>query len=272
MTLMTRPTTYVLATVALIAGGCSQNMVLGNKTDARPNDGVSDDKPQGSGGASSGGATGTGGSPGTGGRAASGGAGGAVSGTGGAMAASGGRGLGGNGGTTPGTGGRATGGGGAPGSGGQGGGGASDGGAGCNADASIWCASGQLTASGGVSCGDALTQPVCSAGAWTCPTGWMPLSECDCAGHLSTACVCTPSGPSCPDAGADATSDGGMCGFGCFPNPTNQVCGTGKVAWECFGASPNISVLLNGGCTDAGTDAIRYCCAPTFLSQCPPRT
>jgi len=273
MTPMTRPITYFLVTMAVVACGCSRNMVLGNKPDAQDNnqDASRDGMLEGTGGAGSGGSTATGG------RGGGSGGGGGMAGAGGGIPASGGRGTGGGG--SSGTGGRATGGGGSSGTGGRatggssGSGGKTDGGAGCSADAPFWCASGRITSSGGVSCGDALTQPVCSAGGqWTCPMDWIPLSDCDCAGLQPTNCMCTPSGLSCPDGGSDAVADAGVCDFGCYPNPSGTFCGTGKVVWECWGQSPNVSVLVNGGCTDALTDAVRYCCPSTFLSQCPPRT
>lgn len=68
------------------------------------------------------------------------------------------------------------------------------------------CASGQA----GGACGDTVTTRRCADGAWTCPSGTVPVTRCACVGHApASGCTCAPSGWACPsrDAGADATSD-----------------------------------------------------------------
>jgi hypothetical protein len=274
--------TLVLFAVGSLTFACTQNQVLGDKADARVNTDGSSGGSNGSGG--SGGSSATGGrGSGSGGGSATGGNGtggvpGSGGGGGGAGGGSGSGGASGTGGRGPGGGG--AGGGGNAGTGGRGSGGASggtggaatDGGVGCAADASFFCVSGVTASGGGVSCGDALTPATCANGVWGCPGTLMPTSQCDCLGQPPLGCSnCAPSGWLCSDGGTDARTDAGVCDFGCYPTSQTVFCGTGKVTWLCSGPAPDVSVLVNGGCTDAGTDAIRYCCAPTFLSQCPTR-
>jgi hypothetical protein len=70
----------------------------------------------------------------------------------------------------------------------------------------------------GGACGDAVLAPMCVAGSWTCPTGTIPITECACVGRPPGACVCTPSGWSCGDAGSSA--DSGARTFACGPTLT----------------------------------------------------
>jgi hypothetical protein len=69
----------------------------------------------------------------------------------------------------------------------------------------------------GGACGDAVSEPTCVAGAWTCPAGQVPLTACACVGRPpGSGCVCTPSGWSCPDAAVpDVPRDGGVAGTRC---------------------------------------------------------
>lgn len=62
----------------------------------------------------------------------------------------------------------------------------------------------------GGACGDAALPMVCSNGAWRCPAGTIPLSQCRCVGRPPGDCVCTDSGWQCAiDAG---TTTGFACG------------------------------------------------------------
>ena len=62
-------------------------------------------------------------------------------------------------------------------------------------------------------CGDAALSPTCVDGAWACPAGTGPASLCWCSGFgpHDPACVCTPSGWSCPTEPADAGPPTPVC-------------------------------------------------------------
>ncbi|MEI8258669.1 MAG: hypothetical protein WCJ30_23595, partial [Deltaproteobacteria bacterium] len=70
----------------------------------------------------------------------------------------------------------------------------------CGAQPSAGCAFGSAG-----TCGDVEVPPVCDGGAWHCPSGTIPTSQCRCFGRPPGNCTCTASGWQCPtDAGVDA--------------------------------------------------------------------
>jgi hypothetical protein len=70
--------------------------------------------------------------------------------------------------------------------------------------------------------------------------------------------------------GSGASS--GLCGSGCSLESTSSLfCNvTSEVALICFGPFPSSlgDIMQRNGCTNAPTDAVRYCCPPLILSQC----
>lgn len=72
---------------------------------------------------------------------------------------------------------------------------------GCGATPQVQCYAG----SAGL-CGDYFVAQVCARGAWACPSGTVPATECRCYGSRP-GCACGASGWSCPDAGSDAGDD-----------------------------------------------------------------
>ncbi len=74
----------------------------------------------------------------------------------------------------------------------------------CGIQPSDRCAYG----SAGGACGDVEVPQVCDGGAWHCPSGTVPMSQCRCFGRPPTNCTCSTSGWQCPvDAGVDAPID-----------------------------------------------------------------
>jgi hypothetical protein len=70
------------------------------------------------------------------------------------------------------------------------------------------------------------------------------------------------------DAALDATSDA-ACVAGCAPEKHANFCQTGEVQWLCGGpALAGGDRVFSGACRMAPTDAIRYCCPPSFLAMC----
>ncbi len=60
---------------------------------------------------------------------------------------------------------------------------------------------GCATGTAGGACGDALVGPDCVDGAWRCPSGTIPVTQCACLGRPPGACFCASTGWQCPDAG-----------------------------------------------------------------------
>jgi hypothetical protein len=108
--------------------------------------------------------------------------------------------------------------------------------------------------------------------------------DCTC-GEPGLSCpkqVCTPKGPVCLDGGTDqgAPAEGGAgdvrldavtadasCDVGCTPSTTSTFCQSNEVQWMCQGPSWN-DALFRASCRDPATNLPRFCCPPSFLSQC----
>lgn len=114
---------------------------------------------------------------------------------------------------------------------------------GCDAAPTFECATGT---SGGA-CGDALSMPVCVAGAWQCPVGTIDARLCACLGRPpGSGCTCTPSGWVCDSDGgaASCAGDPGAC-FACGPTiacvKNAEYCQ--EVSGGAAGSSPSYSCL-----------------------------
>jgi hypothetical protein len=103
----------------------------------------------------------------------------------------------------------------------------------------------------GGQCGDAVTAPTCTGGAWTCPPGQFPVTECVCVGRPpGPTCTCGAAGWVCPDAGADAAGEGG-----------------GTLGTACAGDGDCASGLLC--CTPCSLPSCRSQCTGTLGGRCP---
>jgi hypothetical protein len=71
---------------------------------------------------------------------------------------------------------------------------------------------------------------------------------------------------STPDASSDASSDA-SCAAGCTSTTTGVFCNAGETQWTCTSGKFN-PTSFNAYCRDAGTNAIRYCCPPSFMPLC----
>ncbi len=120
----------------------------------------------------------------------------------------------------------------------------------------------------------------------TC-SGYPPGCFALCEGGICT-CYCPPTGGASGTGGTTSTatlasggaSTGGssstpygvnVCGTGCNASSTSQsLCILPQVTLLCSGALPsNLTTLMTAnGCTDAGIDAMAFCCPPQMLTQC----
>jgi hypothetical protein len=73
------------------------------------------------------------------------------------------------------------------------------------------------------------------------------------------------------EAGAPTGEAGGPaleCPAGCTAG-SEPFCQDGGVTWVCFGPGPtNYNALIEGGCTDLGTQVPRFCCPASFRADC----
>jgi hypothetical protein len=65
----------------------------------------------------------------------------------------------------------------------------------------------------------------------------------------------------------DAASDA-ACVAKCAREKTGQFCNAGEVQWVCNGPGIGDTRTFQGPCRAAPTDAIRFCCPPSFLAMC----
>lgn len=128
-------------------------------------------------------------------------------------------------------------------------------------------AMGGSTSAGGASASGG-TGGVCSGR----PSSCFPLCEgglCDCyCPGTGGAGAGTGGRPS--TGGSSGTSPGGVCGTNCrLESLTGAFCGTSP-SLVCTGPFPsNLNAIMTAnGCTDAYTDAVRYCCPALILTQC----
>jgi hypothetical protein len=85
----------------------------------------------------------------------------------------------------------------------------------------------------------------------------IPLG-CACQGLTNTwSCLENCGGGECVDvpcpAGCEAQIDG--------------ACGDGAITWVCTSSFDPME-FLDGGCDDLGSQVPRYCCPPSFRSEC----
>ena len=73
-------------------------------------------------------------------------------------------------------------------------------------------------------------------------------------------------GPSRDGEAADTSPDA-ACAAGCAPENNNAFCQQGEAQWLCHGSGAGEQVLV-AGCRMAFTDAIRFCCPPSFVPRC----
>jgi hypothetical protein len=145
---------------------------------------------------------------------------------------------------------------------------------GCATDARFLCAnaSGPAAPNGALGCSDFLVNGTCENGQWTCPGSSIAETLCTCFSPAPFGCTgCGPHGWICPDGGADAADardalSDVSCNVGCSASKVAGFCNAGEVEWTCqtFGSL----ALFNASCRDAGTNAVRYCCSPSFLAMC----
>jgi hypothetical protein len=72
------------------------------------------------------------------------------------------------------------------------------------------------------------------------------------------------------DAGdlADASAPDASCTTACKRERPGVICHADEVSWVCQGSFAARQPFI-AACRDPGTDAIRYCCPPSFLAMCP---
>jgi len=131
-------------------------------------------------------------------------------------------------------------------------GGSLDAGTGCDGPAAF-CLKTMPTPNGGVICGDVAYPGSCTNGAWVCPAGTVPISQCNCYGPPpGTACSCTPSGWSCPDGGNPGTGGEG---------PVNPGTGGSGGVMSCvYMPCPTGLCLTIKSATDASSTTVQQVC------------
>lgn len=67
-------------------------------------------------------------------------------------------------------------------------------------------------------------------------------------------------------SGSGLAGAAGSCPVGCTTENAGNFCGSAQVTWVCNTGFD--SDLFNSNCTDAATNAIRYCCPKSFRPQC----
>ncbi|MCU0696354.1 MAG: hypothetical protein MUC96_07490 [Myxococcaceae bacterium] len=111
----------------------------------------------------------------------------------------------------------------------------------------------------GGECGDGALQGVCVSGAWQCPSGTIPSTQCACVG-LRPGCTCTPSGWSCAQ---DAGCTPGTLRF----EPTQVRFGERPIG--CRAALP---LVLWNTCSSAQTVSLSVAAAGPFSLDAGPLT
>jgi hypothetical protein len=70
------------------------------------------------------------------------------------------------------------------------------------------------------------------------------------------------------DVAVTGDADAASCDIGCTAFSPSGWCTAPTVEWVCGGAAYSYQRMLDAGCQDLATGAIRYCCPATFLPSC----
>jgi hypothetical protein len=117
-------------------------------------------------------------------------------------------------------------------------------------------------------CDDVLQRQVCDGGTWRCPDLTVEASKCGYSGAIPPGCHCTSTGIECTDGGSTDAADALCADVGCeLDRVSGTFCKLNEVQWICHGPNANLTPFIQS-CRDAATNAVRYCCPPSFRSSC----